>query len=210
MTPGSRLALWLALAAPCLSCHPPGPNPDACALPSWFNCSTGSPPLFVGFPEPVGPIHCGTRLYKCPESPTQTEPVVTLANADPNAGYTVAMIVRTPTTTTPPTPPRASPAVRWPPGRRPPPGRWPPVASLPGRAPLTGGAHAGRQQQRAALAGGQRPGQGTPHRLPQREHHRRRDDSPTIPRPPPTRPRYSRPHGLRARVRPVCGARPAL
>ena len=33
MTSGSRLALWLALAAPCLSCHPPGPNPDACALP---------------------------------------------------------------------------------------------------------------------------------------------------------------------------------
>jgi hypothetical protein len=43
-------------------------------------------------PQPLGAIKCGTRCYKCPESPTQVEPTVQLADADPRAGYVVMMV----------------------------------------------------------------------------------------------------------------------
>ena len=62
-------------------------------MPEWFNCTGASATeLEVSFPSPVGAINCGTRLYKCPESPTQTEPTITLASADAEAGYAVMMI----------------------------------------------------------------------------------------------------------------------
>lgn len=48
--------------------------------------------LRVVFGEPVGAIDCGTRLFKCPEGPTQHEPLVAFVEADPTAGYTVMMI----------------------------------------------------------------------------------------------------------------------
>ena len=67
-------------------------DPDRCELAPWFNCSKGTPVLRVVFGPPVGAIDCGTRISKCPEGPTQQEPLVAFANADPAAGYTVMMI----------------------------------------------------------------------------------------------------------------------
>ena len=67
-------------------------DPDRCELAPWFNCSQGTPMLRVVFGTPVGAIDCGTRIFKCPAGPTQQEPFVAFANADPAAGYTVMMI----------------------------------------------------------------------------------------------------------------------
>jgi hypothetical protein len=86
------------LLSPHLPMHAVGSNPycakdpDRCELAPWFNCSKTTPTLHVVFGAPVGAIDCGTRIFKCPEGPTQQEPLVAFANADPAAGYTVMMI----------------------------------------------------------------------------------------------------------------------
>eukprot|EP01044_Picomonas_judraskeda_P012752 COSAG03_NODE_1858_length_3423_cov_7.658544_3_plen_94_part_00 len=90
----SLLALLLLLAPPVSSRTNPycAKDPDRCELAPWFNCTAGTPLLRVVFGKPVGAIDCGTRIFKCPEGPTQQEPLVTFAGADPAAGYTVMMI----------------------------------------------------------------------------------------------------------------------
>ena len=73
-----------------LSAQPsPAPHPG---MPAWFNCTKSAEALLVSFGKPVGAIDCGTRIKKCPESPTQVEPMVRLPDADPRAGYVVMMV----------------------------------------------------------------------------------------------------------------------
>jgi hypothetical protein len=91
----ARLApcVLLLAAVPAAATNPYcAKDPDRCQLAPWFNCTAGTPMLRVVFGEPVGAIDCGTRIYKCPEGPTQKEPLVAFAGADPAAGYTVMMI----------------------------------------------------------------------------------------------------------------------
>jgi hypothetical protein len=86
------LARWLALCCAFATVSSqPSPSPHI-PMPPWFNCTEGVETLSVSFKEPVGAIDCGTRCKKCPESTTQMEPTVKLADADPAAGYVVMMI----------------------------------------------------------------------------------------------------------------------
>ena len=69
----------------------PSPSPHP-GMPAWFNCTDSAAVLAVTFGKPVGGIDCGTRIEKCPESPTQTEPTLKFTGADGEAGYVVMMI----------------------------------------------------------------------------------------------------------------------
>ena len=73
--------LFGSLALGQLAAAQPSPAPHP-AMPAWFNCTEGTAKLSVSFGEQIV-VDCGTRLFKCPESPTQTEPLVRLAEADP-------------------------------------------------------------------------------------------------------------------------------
>jgi len=55
-----------------------------------FNCT--SVPLNVTFGQPIGAIHCGTKLSGCWTSPVQKQPVVQLPSAATNAQYLVMMV----------------------------------------------------------------------------------------------------------------------